>query len=200
MLYINWPEWLQPESFEIGLRSNVAITSNTYTGQITTQELPGSRFVVRATMPPSLGSHQAEVEAFFAKVRGQANRIMLWHLKRPVPRGTLRGDPVTADSALQGETMVLIAGGGSGATLLPGDMISIQTVHNAQLVQVVEASGSGTIQAEISPPLQANVNAGAPVYWYRPHAAFISMNQEIMIPYGKSGIDPGVSIDLVQVA
>lgn len=198
MAYVNWPQWLQPEMFEIGIRSNVAITSNTYTGQITTQELPGSRFVVRAVMPPSLGDRQAEVEGFFAKVRGQANRIMLWHLKRPVPRGTLRGNPVLMSGAGQGDVMVEISGS-PGSTLLTGDMLGITTNRGVQLIQVVEASGSGVISAEISPPLQAASNAGAIVYWYQPQAAFISMNQEIMVPYGKSGVDPGVSIDLVQV-
>lgn len=199
MEYYLWPDWLQPETFEIGLRSHVAVTSNTYTGKITTQELPGSRWIVRATFPPSVGGdRQAEVEAFFAKVRGQANRIQMWHLKRPIPRGTLRGSPVLVTSALQGIVDIVIQGA-AGSTLLPGDMIGVTTTRGVQLVQVTQASGSGNISAKISPPLKANANVGSTIYWYRPLGSFIPLSSEIMVPYGKYGVDPGVSIDLVEV-
>ena len=197
MALVMWPEWLQPDAFEIGLRSHVAITSNTYTGKITTQELPGSRWVVRANFPQSVGDRQAEVEAFFAKVRGQANRIQMWHLKRPVPRGTMRGSPVTSAARLQGQVVLSVVGP-AGSTLLPGDMLGVMTTAGAQLVEVVEASGVGTVTAEISPPLMANVNAGAAVQWNRPLTTWISMSSEIMVPYGRNGIDPGVTIDLVE--
>ncbi len=197
MIYVTWPEWLQPDSFEIGLRSHVAITSNTYTGKITTQELPGSRWVVRANFPQSVGGQQAEVEALFAKLRGQANRIQMWHLKRPVPRGTMRGSPVILGARAQGLVLVSVVGP-AGSTLLPGDMLGITTTEGVQVVEVVEASGVGTVTAEVSPPLKANVNAGAIVYWNRPLISFISMSSEIMVPYGRNGIDPGVTIDLVE--
>lgn len=199
MDYVVWPGSFQPSVFEIGLRSHVAVTSSTYTGQVQTQELPGSRWLVRVILPQNVGPDtQAEIEAFFAKVRGQANRIQMWHLKRPVPRGTLRGTPTLGSAAAQGGKTLVIAGSG-GSTLLAGDMLGITVASGVQVVQVVSASGTGTITAEVSPPLKAAANAGSAVYWSQPMINFIVTNPEVMVPYGAGGVNPGVAIDLTEV-
>lgn len=122
----------------------------------------------------------------------------MWHLKRPFPRGTMRSPATLAGTFRQGTFEIAITGG-AGGTLLPGDMVGITTSNGVQLVQVTASANSGTVSCEISPPLRANAINGSTVYLNKPVAHFISLTSEIMIPYGPSSVDPGATIDLVEV-
>lgn len=191
-----WPANFQPQAFEWGLRSNVIITTSTYTGNIQTSEVPGSRWIARIVLPQSY-SHDAtqpEVDAFFAKLRGQANRISMPHLKRLAPRGTMRGSPTTG-GCVKGATQMVVTGIG---TLLPGDMLGVVVGSGSQLVEVTGATGTDTVTVDFSPPARAAVSAASAVAWAAPRARFILLSPEVMIPYG-FGANPGVALDLVEV-
>lgn len=185
-----------PAVFEIGLRSNVQIAVSSYNGSIQTSEIPGSRWVVKVSMPVNTDAtnYQPIWDAIAASARGQANRLVLGHMKRPEPRGTMRGLP-TSGGAAQGALSMVVNGTG---TLLAGDMIGVTTTSGSQLLMVTaDATGGGTVV--FSPPLKAAVTAGSSVVWNYPTARFIVMSQEIMVSYGPSGENPGVVLDLMEV-
>lgn len=196
MADLTWPTNFQPVVFEWGLRSNVIITTSTYTGAMQTSEVPGSRWLARIVLPQNY-SHdgtQPEIDAFFARLRGQANRISMPHLKRLVPRGTMRGTP-TCNGAVKGATQTVVTGTG---TLLPGDMLGLVVGGGTQLVEVTGASGSDTVTVDFSPPARGAVSAASLVTWNAPRARFILLSPEVMIPYGFNA-NPGVALDLVEV-
>ncbi len=191
-----WPANFQPAVFEWGLRSNVIITTSTYTGAMQTSEIPGSRWIARIVLPQNYAHDgtQPVIDAFFAQLRGQANRISMPHLKRLAPRGTMRGTP-TCSGCIKGATQTTVTGTG---TLVVGDMLGLVVASGTQLVEVTAASGSDTVAVDFSPPARGPVSAASLVTWNAPRARFILLSPEVMIPYGFNA-NPGVALDLVEV-
>ena len=151
MSTITWPstDIFKPATFEIALRSNVLISTSPLSGAIQTVELPGARWVIVMTLDPVEWAEQAEREALFAQIAGQANRVALWHMVRPAPRGTMRGSPTLSAAATAGDTSLSITTT-AGATVLKGDMVKI----GSQLVQSTTdatADGAGALTLPIAP-------------------------------------------------
>jgi hypothetical protein len=198
-MVVDWPEWLQPSEFYASPESNVSIRT-AVNGAIATSQLPGMRWIHQVVIPPDASEdrRRAEIEAFFATIEGQANRVRMWHLKRPVPEGTMRGSP-TSGGALRGARFMTI-NAGPGETLLHGDVIGITTAAGLQRVMVNAAETVGsTISCAFAGPLQANVSAGSPVVWNRPATLFMLRQPYIPIGYG-AGANPSISVELVEMS
>lgn len=181
-------------SAEWRLAPNVFLLPSQFSGHTQTVERPGARWMVRITFTPHSDADRAAVEAFLAKVRGKANRIALWHPKRPVPLGTMRGSPVLAATEPRGETSLAITTT-AGATLKAGDMIKV----GDSLLMVTDdatADGAGAITVSVTPGLKAQVSAGAAVSWDRPTATFI-LDEAPWVPH-TAVYSPSFSISLTE--
>jgi hypothetical protein len=198
MSTITWPstDIFKPATFEIALRSNVLISTSPLSGAIQTVELPGARLVIVMTLDPVEWAEQAEREALFAQIAGQANRVALWHMVRPAPRGTMRGSPTLSATASAGATSLSISTT-SGATVLKGDMVKI----GSQLVQSTTdatADGAGAMTLPIAPMVRTTVASGQAVSWDAPTATFISTQSELRVGY-RPGIGEAISLEFVEV-
>lgn len=184
-----------PQAMDWSLRANVFMSTSPYSGDVQTVEVPGARWGCSLTYAPQPNALQAELEAYWASVRGQVNRVALWHMQRPAPRGTLRGTPTLAAAAAQFATSVQITAG-TGETLLKGDMIGV----GGYMVMVTgNATGaSGTLTVPITPPLRVARSIGAPVIWDRPTALFLLTSPETRVSWSAK-VSPGMAVDLVEV-
>lgn len=169
-----------PERFSIELRANVLVSVSPLTGSLTTLQIPGSRWLFALQMPMGSADWQAEREAFLSKLEGQANRVTMWHMGRPVPRGTMRGSPVLSSTATAGATTLSITTT-AGATLKAGDMIGV----GSQLHQVVDdATAVGTaLTVNVRPARRSQANTGTAVVWERPTALCVPTNPGVAVTY-----------------
>lgn len=167
-----------PEQFSIELRANVLVSVSPLTGALTTLQIPGSRWLFALQMPTGSPEWQAQREALLSKLEGQANRLTMWHMGRPVPRGTMRGSPTLASTALAGATTLSISTTG---TLKAGDMIGV----GSQLHQVVDdATPAGSVlTVNVRPARRIQANAGTAVAWDRPTALCVPTNPGVAVTY-----------------
>lgn len=198
MADISWPTTVSrafaPEAQDEGLEWDVEITT-ARNGRITTRALPGARWVctlrIAEDSMPFL-TDRRQLEAFLATLRGGANRLLLWNLLTPAPRGTMRGSPTLAATAAAGATSCSITGVG-GTTLLRGDRIGI---GGQRVMVVADASLNGTVQFE--PALRAAASSGSAVVWDKPTTTYVLKSPRTDFPARGDKL-PGFSIELVEV-
>ncbi|MCW7541880.1 hypothetical protein OOT46_29205 [Aquabacterium sp. A7-Y] len=170
-----WREAWLPQRFRMVLQPNERVHTSPYTQGEQVIDLLGERWHVEMTLAERRPEHGAALEAFFARLRGSAHQIRLWHFRRPVPRGTLRGSPVLGTAVAQGAAVVTIDDAGAGATLLEGDLIGL----SGQLLMVAEdavANAAGEMTVHVSNRLRAAVASGTAVIWDRPTTEFRLMS------------------------
>lgn len=186
-----WP--FPVNRFEMRILPNTRTFTGPYTPTTQVLDLLGERWMISLDIPALHFSDQAGAaarEAFFNRLKAQANTVFLGHLKRKQPLGTLRGsvsagwtpgawtpgawatgNPAVAFSIAQlANTGYLRVA--AGATLLAGDYISI----GGQLVQnmaTTVADGTGLMFFEFQPRARQIIAAGAVVLWDSPTANFI---------------------------
>jgi hypothetical protein len=184
--------------FEIGLRSNVLMTTSSHTGSVQTIEMPGSRWVVTMSYDIQAADGRAEVEAFWAKVRGQVNRVALWHLRRPTPRGTATTSGIQVNATVSaGLSTLVFKNGTNGTTYKQGDMFSV----NSELKMIIADTtfnGSSQAQVDFTPPLRAQAAINTSIVLSSPTALFVPTQQEVMVPY-EGYIGGSFSVSLVEV-
>jgi hypothetical protein len=109
-------------------------------------------------------------------LRGRVNRIALWDLLKPAPRGTMRGVMTLAAPTLVGATsMTITAAGQASKTLLDADWLTVTNGGDVQLVSLmVDATSdvSGVITVTFEPALRVAYSAGTPVVWDKAYAMF----------------------------
>lgn len=198
MATINWPTTIAfvPATFEIGLRSNVLLSTSPLNGAIQTLEIPGARWVVSMKLDAAYLDDQAAREALLTQIAGQANRVALWHFARPVPRGTMRGSPTLSATAAAGATSLAITTT-AAATALAGDMFSV----GGQFVQCVTdtaADGAGAMSMSIRPALRAQVASATAVVWDKPTATFILTSPEVRVGY-RPALGDEIALDFMEV-
>lgn len=183
-----------PAKFEAELRSNVLVKVSPLNGSLDTLEIPGARWVFRLAYDGAYYHEQAEREAFYTELAGQANRVALWHFGRPTPRGTMIGSPTLAATAGAGATSLSISTT-TGYTLLKGDMIKV----GSQLVQVIAdaTASAGVMTVSIRPALRAQVASGGAVSWDKPTTTFVLSAPSVAIPYGPS-TGEGFAVEFVE--
>lgn len=181
----------------MGLQANVQIRTSPTNGVISTSVLPGVRYLIRIVLRGNTDASdlQPDVEAFLAGLEGQTHRAAIPHLHRLVPRGTLRGTPVSGGADRGARSMDII--GASGATLRAGDMLGVMTAVGQRVVMVRSATGSGTIAITFAPTLPAAVLAGSPVVWNAPAVVCIMTDPVVMVGYVKNG-HPGVALEFAE--
>jgi hypothetical protein len=106
-----------------------------------------------------------EGEAFFARLAGGVDRVLVPYWMRQVPRGTMRGTPTLAIPAARGDLSLTLTVA-AGSTLLAGDMLGL----GGQLFQVFQsctATGALLVVPLVN-RVRATIAAGSAVTWQTP--------------------------------
>lgn len=194
MATITLPAWFRASSFALRQSTNQRVFASPFGGSEQAVDLLNDRWLVSMTLPPRRSFSGAALEALLASFRGQTNTCNLWHMQRPVPRGTMRGTPITNPS-VQGADAIILGTGVAGVTLMAGDMIGI----DGMLLQVREdafADGVGAMHVKFVNRLRRAVASGLPVVWDRPTAPFRLMTNASVLY--QPGYAEGVSLDFAE--
>lgn len=191
-----WPtdRAMQPVSAVFNLLTPSLDSTSPITGDAKEVELLGARWVYSPTFPAQNPADRAKLEAWLNRLAGRVGRLRMWHPGRVLPKGTLRGSPLTVGTTAQHARQVTLAAT-NGKTLLMGDMIGV----GGQLNQVSDdcvASG-GQIIVPLVVPMRAQVAGGTAVVLDRPTALFALPNTGVPVPYAP-GICPPFAVDLIE--
>jgi len=111
-----------PEGFDEAVEFNVELTT-ARSGRVTTLSLPGARWRCTLQFPATTVARlvqRRQLEAFWASLRGGADRLLLHNLLTPEPLGTMRGTVTLAASVAAGASTAQITGGSAAPNLLTG--------------------------------------------------------------------------------
>ena len=152
-----------------------------FDGSVQTGATQGPRWGASLSLRRMEEADIAEMQAFAVKLRGQANRALLYNFARSVPRGTITTSGVTVNGALAiGATQLTLAGCGNTKTLLTGDFLGV----GGQLLMVVNGpytSDAAGAMANVvfEHPLRAAVSSGAAVTLTKPTCRMVQTSSEI---------------------
>lgn len=191
MSLIAWPTWLEPRTCRFALEPNQRVNASPFGGSEQVIDMLTERWVCSLEFSARRSDEGARFEAFIASLRGQANTTGLFHFRRRVPRGTLRGAPTLSASAAQGSAAVSVVAPG-GATLLAGDMLGIGGL--LLMVQSDCSASGGTIVVPLVNRLRKGLSNGAAVTWDRPAAQFRLLTRAAGLLYVPGSAAP-VSLD-----
>jgi hypothetical protein len=222
-----WPGF-PVNRFEMKLMPNTRIFTAPYAPTTQVLDLFGERWSIIMTLTPTVMDEVtgAALEAFWDRLKAQANRIVIGHQKRKLPLGTLRGTapatwhtaaavpaawhtasaapaswsagrPRTAFAVAQ-FTNTLTIRTLPGITLLAGDNLGIA----GQLIRCMAnatADGSGLMVIEFQPRLRQAVPAGTVVVYDSPTAKFILKPGTSNVPTSWTpGVVDGASVEFIE--
>lgn len=105
-----WPTALEPTSFEASLVPNVRQLSSPLSGAGQVIDLVGERWRFTVGLPQSARADSGALEAYLNKLKGGANRALLWHMARPSLLGSLIGTATVNGTQAQGASSLVLAG------------------------------------------------------------------------------------------
>ncbi len=150
---------LRPAEVQWQLITNSQSFVSPFTGIEQTAESPGSKWLASLRFENLKRSEIAELEAFIMRLRGKANRALLWNHARENPRGSGSGTPLVRGAGQTGGS--IISDGwqvNQSGVLLVGDYVSIGGELKIITADVnSDAGGLATLQIE-SPQRYAPVD------------------------------------------
>jgi hypothetical protein len=193
MTLLALPSSFRAESFNMRLVTNQRAFGSPYGGSEQVIDMLNDRWMIALTLPRGTQEDAARNEAFVNALRGMTNTCLLWHMKRRIPIGTMRGAPTAQATAAGAGSLVINTT--AGATLVAGDMIGVSGL----LLQVFEdatANGAGVLTVNLANRLRSPVTAGAAVIWDKPTVPF----RKVSAPGFQYffGYAEGASIDFVE--
>lgn len=168
------PGFDDPAGFSLQLAVNQRSHASPFGGSEQVVDMLNDRWEASVAVSPRTSEEAAAYEAFIGAMRGMNNTVNLYHLVRPIPRGTLRGSP-TCQIAGQGDGAVVLQTGQPGSTLLAGDLFGVSGLL-IQVASDVAANGSGVMVVTLVNRLRKQIADGSPVTWDRPTAPFRLMS------------------------
>ena len=134
-------------------------------------------------------------------LEGQVNYLAVYNVRKPVPRGTLRGVPTLHAAAVAGTSTLEIATSQPGSTLLRGDWVGLaQSGTNRQLLHVqadAVANAGGVMAVTVAPRLRGAHVSGATVVVDKPTCLMRRSSAESQ--WTASGaVEGGYSLDLIE--
>jgi hypothetical protein len=193
MSLITAPSTFRPQTFSMRLSTMQNSFASPFGGSEQVVDLMNDRWEATVTLPPGPQDLVASREAFVNAMRGQTNTVALYHYGRPIPRGTMRGSPLSNGASVGANSMVI--GASAGVTLLAGDMIGV----GGLLLQVASdcvADGFGVITVPLVNRVRKYITAGLPVIWDRPTAEFRLVSKPSFV-YA-AGYAEGAPLDFVE--
>lgn len=167
-----WPQF-PVTRFQMRIESVTKIFASPYSNQVQVADMMSECWKVQMDLAPDISlAMGTAIEAFFDRLKGAANRILLSNLRVRVNQGTMRGAPTLSASAAQLANTLTISTT-PGATAMPGDMLGC----GGQLFRVLApavANGSGVLVVEVGPRVRAagGISSGTAVVWSQPTAPF----------------------------
>jgi hypothetical protein len=194
MATITWPN-LPTGAVDYGVDFDVQI-SIYRNGKITTFGLPGARWTCSIRFENDFEDrYRPATEALIMSLKGGANRLSLHHLGRPVPNGSLRGNPTLGSAVVAGAEQITIAN--ANGTLKKGDIIGLPGQFVMVLADATPLFSNLTVQ--VAPAIRAAHNSGTPVVWNKPATLWIPRGASAgPFPYLSAKLRPPFSIDLVE--
>jgi len=171
MSSIAWPTGLEPRSVEFEPWVNQRVHRSPYGGNEQAVDMLNDRWLCTLVLPARRPEQGAAIEAFLGRLRGRVNTTPLFHFRRRVPRGTMRGTPTLEAAAAQGASSLSITATG---TLKEGDMLGV----GGLLLMVAEdcAASGGIITVPLVNRLRIALADNAAVTWNAPTAPFRRVN------------------------
>lgn len=171
MSSIAWPAGVEPSGCRFVLSVNQRVHSSPFGGAEQTIDMLNDRWLCTLDLPARRPDRGAALEAFIASMRGLTNTTPLFHFRRRVPRGTMRGTPTLEAAALQGASSISVTATG---TLLAGDMLGC----GGLLLMVASdcAASGGIITVPLVNRLRTALADNAAVTWNAPTAPFRLLN------------------------
>lgn len=188
-----------PAEFSMRLQRNLTQRANPLTRRRKTIEHAGALWIVTLTYSPHSWADMAQLEAWWNAATDADIVLSMWHMARPLPRGTLQANTTTSASAAEGASAINI-NATTGLTLLAGDMLSVVTTAGVQLVQVVaNITSSAGVMTGVSfvPPLVAAVNSGAAVVVDKPTSLF-RLDEPVVTATYQAGRAPAFAVVLIE--
>lgn len=195
-----WPAAWVPRRFNMYIKPNERAFEGYYAGGSQVLDLLGESWRASIELPAGNDEDRgAAMEAFFNRLRGRANLIALWNMKRPVPRGSMRGTP-TISGAVSALASVINIQSTAGATLNAGDLIGVAG-QVSQVMAPITANGSGLFSGvEIFPRARVAIANGASVQWDKPTVNFRLDNGDgVPVDWLPGDIYEALAIKLVEV-
>ena len=201
MAQLTWPDgrdWL-PSAFLMQPVPNERSFTGYYSGQSQVVDLPGEAWAARLVLPARRSLQVgAQREAFLARLR-PSNTLLLWHLRRPAPRGTLRGSPTISGAVAQLASTINIQSV-AGATLEDGDMLGFAGQVSMVVGGPYVANGSGLFTAvQIWPRARTAISSGAAVTWDKPTVEFRTTDRvNAPVEWLPGGVSDSITITLAE--
>lgn len=129
MSIIDLPDWLNPQTLSPPrLLRSTATSVGRYSGAGDVADMmSGDTWAMSIGLAPTRLADSGRVEALVNQLAGGVNLLRCHHLGRPLPRGTLRGGPVLAAAAAQGDAVLQIGGARAGVNLLGNGSFEVNT-------------------------------------------------------------------------
>jgi len=184
-----------PRELQFGIVWNTQVFSSPLTQSVSTVEIPGARWKAQFRLADFEEADATLVQVMLMQLRGRVNRLALYNLARPLPRGTIAGTPLV-NGASQTGTSLAIDGCTVGTTLKKGDFFSV----NGELKMATADStvnGSGQMTLTFEPPLRAAPDDNDAITTTRPTALFMLESDEQMWST-KPGVRTDFTISLIE--
>ncbi|RZL39857.1 MAG: hypothetical protein EOP35_02560 [Rubrivivax sp.] len=186
------PLSLKPENMEWGSTKAGVQFRSPFDASVEAIEFPGEFWTLAIGYPPMFDSDSGLLDSFWSFMAGGSNKVRVWHFKRPVPLGSMRGLPTLAVSVARGALSLQITTDGG---LKAGDFFKIGNQLFRALFDCDAVGGVLTVQ--LVQRVRAALSAGASVQWDRPTATFIFPSKSFSMAFA-SGVTGRVQVDLVE--
>ena len=144
-----WPFSWQPKRFELRIVPNTRVFVGPYTPTTQVIDLLGERWTFSMDLLDGVDDITgAALEAWFDRLKGPANRLVMWNLKFPAPNGTIRAT----------DTQTVLVQNSTPATV---------TVQNSSLATVSVQSGQPVLQAFVPQGSNTAAMSGRPGFTFR---------------------------------
>lgn len=199
-----WPDAWGANRFEMWVEPNQRVFASAFNpASQQVMDLGGDYWAATLSIPAGvLAAKGAQIEAFLARLRGSQNFVSLYHLKRPLPRGTMRGGttatwtttvPSTATWTTVSAAVATWTAGAPylktaiaqfatsctlnmlpGYTLEPGDLFGFANGQTVMYVgsTTLVADANGDMVVEFAPSARSALAAFTPITYDRPAVAF----------------------------
>lgn len=190
----------EPREFEMTQEQGMYESLSPYNKYRQSSYIPGTAsWSVNMTFPgagPGLFAHRARLEAYCNRFRDRQDQVRIWHFKRPVPYGTMRGSPAVDGVHAQFAKTLNIRGAAAGVTLIAGDLLGV----NGLLVEVAAdcvTDAFGAVAVSLTADMRTALTDGMAITWDKPTALFIRVSPRVA-PRFSPGEVSGFSIDFAE--
>lgn len=192
MAVVDHPLALKPENMEWGITKAGVQFRSPFDGSIEAIDYPGDFWTLAIGYPPMMDGDSGQLDAFWSWMAGGVNKVRVYHFKRPVPLGSMRGAPTLVGSVARGATQLQISTNGG---LKAGDFFKVGN-QLCRCMADCDAVG-GVLTVPLVGRVRAALSAGTVVQWDRPTATFIFPAKAFSMAFA-AGVTGRVMVDLVE--